>query len=187
MSSEAELAVRRLLFLWNARRIDRYHTDVCGKGFVLHRSDGIDETAEMLEASAARLVAAFPDIHTTADEIVRADEWVGARVTVRGTPEDAVFGDAPTGQPFVAEALVVYVVEDGKIAEEWTAPDFEPLFAMLARGTNGPVASSAPAASERWRSARTFVNEWRAGRFIPSTARPQSDFQKDMLPLAHGR
>jgi hypothetical protein len=189
MTREAELAVRRMFFLWNSRRIAGFHTDACTDDFILHRSDGTNETALMVEESARQLLARYPDIHTGLDEVVSEDAWVGVRVIVRGTMESEFEGADASGEPFVAQGLALFLIQDGKLAEEWATPDFDGLLELLGQDAeSGPDEKILPTrvTPPGTRAAgRAFVERWRGGQIASRDRLPQ-DFDRDVLPSIRG-
>jgi steroid delta-isomerase-like uncharacterized protein len=63
------------------------------------------------------------DGHWTVDELFSAGDRVVARWTGTGTHRGELMGVQPTDLPIRVEALSVFRVADGKIAEEWTVWD----------------------------------------------------------------
>jgi steroid delta-isomerase-like uncharacterized protein len=63
------------------------------------------------------------DGHWTVEEIVCAGDRVVARWTGTGTHRGELMGVEPTGLPISVEAISVFRVANGKIAEEWTVWD----------------------------------------------------------------
>jgi steroid delta-isomerase-like uncharacterized protein len=63
------------------------------------------------------------DGHWTVDEIFSAGDRVVARWTGTGTHRAELMGIDPTNKPISVEAISVFRVAEGKIAEEWTVWD----------------------------------------------------------------
>jgi steroid delta-isomerase-like uncharacterized protein len=74
-------------------------------------------TPEDLKAVAAAIRAAFPDWHSTPEEIVAEGDRVVERWTGRGTHRGEFQGIPPTGKVVVVPGVVFYRIADGKIAE----------------------------------------------------------------------
>jgi steroid delta-isomerase-like uncharacterized protein len=72
---------------------------------------------EGLKAFATSLRSAFPDWHSTLEELVVEGDRVVERWTGRGTHQGPFQGIAPTGNPVEVPGVVFYRIADGKIAE----------------------------------------------------------------------
>jgi steroid delta-isomerase-like uncharacterized protein len=70
-----------------------------------------------LKAFNAMFRAAFPDWHSTAEELVAEGDTVAERWTGRGTHRGELHGIPPTGRQVAVPGVVFYRVRDGKIAE----------------------------------------------------------------------
>jgi steroid delta-isomerase-like uncharacterized protein len=65
----------------------------------------------------AMFAAAFPDWHTTIDDVVAEGDRVVVRYTANGTHKGD-FQDIPaTGKPYTQYAIVIYRLTNGKIVE----------------------------------------------------------------------
>jgi steroid delta-isomerase-like uncharacterized protein len=72
---------------------------------------------EGLKAFAIALRAAFPDWHSTLEEMVVDGDRVVERWTGRGTHQGQFQGIAPTGKQVEVPGVVFYRIAGGKIAE----------------------------------------------------------------------
>ena len=63
------------------------------------------------------------DGHWTVEEIMSAGDRVVARWTGTGTHRGELMGIDATGKPISVDAISVFRIENGKIAEEWTVWD----------------------------------------------------------------
>jgi steroid delta-isomerase-like uncharacterized protein len=72
---------------------------------------------ENFKAFAVTLRGAFPDWHTTLEEMIAEDDQVAERWTGRGTHQGEFQGIAPTGRQVTVPGFVFYRVASGKIAE----------------------------------------------------------------------
>ena len=72
---------------------------------------------ESFKAFALTLRSAFPDWHSTLEEMIAEDDRVGERWTGRGTHQGAFQGISPTGRQVTVPGFVFYRVISGKIAE----------------------------------------------------------------------
>jgi predicted ester cyclase len=71
---------------------------------------------------------AHPDLSFTIDDLVAEGDRVTIRWTLRGTNTGPMLGRPPTGEPVVFQAIVIFRVADGRIAERWAGwkPGFAP-------------------------------------------------------------
>jgi predicted ester cyclase len=74
-------------------------------------------THEGLKAFAASFRNAFPDWHTTTDELIAEGDQVASRWTGRGTHQGEFQGMAPTGRAVTLPGTVFYRLAAGKITE----------------------------------------------------------------------
>jgi steroid delta-isomerase-like uncharacterized protein len=72
---------------------------------------------EGLKAFASTLRAAFPDWHSTVEEILVDGDRVVERWTGRGTHRGEFQGISPTGKMVAVPGVVFYRIAGGKIAE----------------------------------------------------------------------
>lgn len=87
--------------------------------------------------SLAWLIAQFPDVHMTIEELVGEGDIVVARTLTEGTNLGKLNGVfPPTGKRFVARQSHWFRVENGKLAEHWATRDDLP--AMLQLGVVQP-------------------------------------------------
>ena len=61
--------------------------------------------------------AAFPDWHTTIDDMVAEGDKVVVRITSNGTHKGEMQGIPATGKPYTQHAIVIYRLTNGKIVE----------------------------------------------------------------------
>jgi steroid delta-isomerase-like uncharacterized protein len=72
--------------------------------------------AAQLELYTA-LFSAFPDWHTTIDEMVAEGDKVAVRITSNATHQGDFQGIPATGKPYTQNAIVIYRLANGKIVE----------------------------------------------------------------------
>ncbi|MBV8219343.1 MAG: ester cyclase [Solirubrobacterales bacterium] len=77
--------------------------------------DGVRERVGLYQESV--------DGHWNVQEIIAAGDRVVARWTGTGTHRGELMGLEPTGLPISVEAISVFRIANGKIAEEWTVWD----------------------------------------------------------------
>jgi len=76
------------------------------------------------EEGLRMLFTAFPDLHADVHQIVDGGECVAVRFELSGTNTgDYRYLPAPTGRRATWEAIGIFRVADGKIAEIWGAAD----------------------------------------------------------------
>ena len=104
---------------------------------VIH-APGLD--TDQLKDFNRMMRTAFPDWHSTPEELVAEGEMVAERWTGRGTHRGEFQGIAPTGRRLEVPGVVFYRFADGKIVE------FHDLFDALAMLQQlGAVPGAAPA------------------------------------------
>jgi predicted ester cyclase len=86
-----------------------------------------------LERLERQFCIAFPDVHHTVDDLIAEGDRVVLRTTARATHRGEFEGIAPTDRSVEFTGLVVYRIQDGKIAESWGEIDFLRLFRELRR------------------------------------------------------
>lgn len=76
-------------------------------------------------ARVQRSLTEFPDLSATIDDMIASDDMVVVRLTYRGTQqgEFADIGAPATGRQAEWQAIVIWRVECGKLAENWTIAD----------------------------------------------------------------
>ena len=72
---------------------------------------------ESFKAFATTLRSAFPDWHSTLEEMIGEDNQIAERWTGRGTHRGTFQGIVPTGRQVAVPGFVFYRVRSGKIAE----------------------------------------------------------------------
>ena len=134
-----------------------------------------------------------PDLRITVEDIIADGDRAAVRSTVTGTPAGPYLGVDPAGRPMRFEAIDIWRVRDGLVAEGWHVEDVVAAlvdwgavtFASRPQDTAPPLAADAPAdpqgAVRRWyqalRSADTgvigtifgdhFVNHGPIGAGVP--------------------
>jgi ketosteroid isomerase-like protein len=72
--------------------------------------------------SMRRFRAAIPDVSFEILEMLADGDRVVVRLNIRGTPQGS-YGRIEPGGTFSSHALVLFRVEDGRVAEEWLFVD----------------------------------------------------------------
>lgn len=86
---------------------------------------------EALKQHIREFEAAFPRYEFIAEDIVAEGDKVAVRFTARGTHEGQLYDLAATGRSFEVPGLIIYRIENGKIAEFWLQADVMSLMQQL--------------------------------------------------------
>jgi len=78
---------------------------------------------EGLKRYWATVCAAFPDGHTTAEDLIGEGEKVVKRSSWRGTHTGELQGIPPTGKQVTLDTVSTYRIADGKVREIWWGYD----------------------------------------------------------------
>jgi len=123
MSAEGEALVRRFFEEFCNGRRTEVADEIIAPDYVSHGPQA--PPADGPEGVKAR-VAVYQDSldgHWDVQEIFSAGDRVVARWTGRGTHRAELMGVPPTGKQIGVDAISVFRVDGGKIAEEWTVWD----------------------------------------------------------------
>ncbi|HTT31018.1 MAG TPA: ester cyclase [Solirubrobacteraceae bacterium] len=123
MPSENEALVSRFFEEFCNQRRGEVADELIAEDYVSHGPqappaegpDGVRERVGLYQESV--------DGHWNVEEIVSAGDRVVARWTGTGTHRGELMGIEPTGLPISVEAISVFRIANGKIAEEWTVWD----------------------------------------------------------------
>ena len=121
MSEENKAVIRRLIEqVWNRRTLDAAD-ELFAPEAILYESGvplpGVGP-AVIKEAMGALWVA-YPDIRTTVDDMIAAEDKVVVRWSAVGTHQGVMQGIAPTNRKIAQNGIVIYRLAAGKIVEEW--------------------------------------------------------------------
>ena len=86
-----------------------------------------------LERLERQFCVAFPDALHAVDDLIAEGDRVVLRTTARATHRGPFEGIDPTGRSVEFTGLVVYRIQDGRIAESWGEIDFLRLIRELRR------------------------------------------------------
>ena len=117
--------------IFNEHQTDRAHDfltrDVKWHGGTLGTAEGVDNVAALVSG----FIAALPDLNATEKDIVAEGDTVAVRYVVEATHQGNLLGIPATGRRVRWEAVDVYRVSNGKIAEEWAADDMLAILVAL--------------------------------------------------------
>jgi predicted ester cyclase len=132
-------AVRRFWAGFNAHNLDVWD-EVCAAEFVNH-DPGLptpDADLPTIKQTIGGLIAAFPDIQSTEDDLVADGDAVVIRQTMRGTHRGAFMGVSPTGASVTFTGMWFARLEAGKLREQWVSFDALGLLRQLGAIPAGP-------------------------------------------------
>jgi predicted ester cyclase len=66
---------------------------------------------------------AFPDLHSTLEDLIAEGEKVAVRFTFTGAQQGALLGNAPTGKQVRVTAILITRLVTGKFVEGWITYD----------------------------------------------------------------
>jgi steroid delta-isomerase-like uncharacterized protein len=101
------------------RAADYLTADMKWHGGTLGTVEGRENFAGLISA----IVAALPDLRNVEQDIIAERDIVSVRAVVDGTHKGELLGIPASGRHVQWDAVDVYRVADGKIAEEWAADD----------------------------------------------------------------
>lgn len=93
--------------------------DVTWHGGTLGTVQGRDNLTGLIGA----IVAALPDLSNAEQDVIAERDIVSVRAVVEGTHKGDLLGIPASGKHVRWDAVDVYRIADGKIAEEWAADD----------------------------------------------------------------
>jgi predicted ester cyclase len=102
---------------WSSGNLDTAGRDFMTTDVIIHEPKVEGGSIEGLKAFATMLRDAFPDWHSTPEELIAEGDTVVERWTGRGTHERPLFGATPTGKQVTLPGVVFYRITDGKISE----------------------------------------------------------------------
>ena len=101
------------------RAADYLAPGVAWHGGTLGTVEGVESVVSLLRG----FIGALPDLRATERDIVAEGSLVAVLLTVTATHKGELLGIAATGRPVKWDAVDLYRLADGKIAEEWAADD----------------------------------------------------------------
>jgi predicted ester cyclase len=118
----------------NKANIHRFVDEALNRGIL----DVVDETrGEFAEQSKARIRAwrrAFPDFHTTIENMIAEGDWVAFQLRHEGTHLGEFLGIPPTGRRVDFRSMVFNRFTDGVVVENWGLHDHARALEQLREG-----------------------------------------------------
>ncbi len=133
---ENKALVRRWIEALNQRNLT-VHDDIFAPDVVVHEASGRHTTGVAHKQLMAVLLAAFPDLRVTLEDLIAEGDKVVARVLCQGTYQGrwqgpgGLLGIPPTGEPVTFGAMRIYRIAGGKVVEHWGETDYLGLMQQL--------------------------------------------------------
>jgi predicted ester cyclase len=133
---EPDAAVRRFFEeVWNRGNVAAADAFL-GQDFVSHNSLDLELLGpDGYGRGVLAFRSAFPDFHTTLEDVIA----VGDRVVVRGTDRGSHLGEfmgcPPTGQPVTTTWIEIFRMQDGKAVEGWVETDMKRFLDQISGAT----------------------------------------------------
>ena len=100
--------------------------------FVHHLTDPrLPPGRDAIKLLGQSIVAGFPDVHATVEELLADGDFVIERTTARATNSGEFNGIPATGKQVVWTEIHIYRLKDGKISEQWSEIDLLGLLTQL--------------------------------------------------------
>jgi steroid delta-isomerase-like uncharacterized protein len=97
--------------------------EVYSADYFLHDPAGPILGTEALKQFVATFGTAYPDIHTTIEDMIAEGNKVVWRYTVRGTHKGEFMGIAPTGKSITLTGILISRFAGDKVVEDWNNYD----------------------------------------------------------------
>jgi steroid delta-isomerase-like uncharacterized protein len=122
-TEENKELVRRYQEAYNTNNMDALD-EIVAPNLISHSlMPGLAPGRESLRQLQQLTLAAFPDFHTTIEDLIAEGDKVVARCTTRGTHKGEFLGIPPSGKPFTFTWISIFRIADGKIVEHWGEED----------------------------------------------------------------
>jgi predicted ester cyclase len=132
---ENKALVRRIYGLCNPGEIASTY-QFYAPGCIFHSLNG-DSSVEQVREFDSKVMAAFPDISYTLEDMIAEGDKVAWRTRFTATHQGEFLGVAPTGKKIEMSYLAMVKIVDGKGVEYWTSVDVSRLMRQL--GTSRPT------------------------------------------------
>ena len=123
---ENKSIVRRWIEAYNRRELD--FDAFIAPNYVDH-SNKVDR--EGLKQLLNVGLTAFPDWHETIEDIIAEGDKVWVWLSYTGTHKGDFMGLPPTGKKITSQAVDIYRIIDGKLAEYWNVTDNLNIFKQI--------------------------------------------------------
>ena len=127
MSIEANKEiVRRYQEAFNRGHLEALASLVAADLVTHSQAPGLPAGLEGGKMAHRSTLAAFPDLHDEAEELVAEGDTVVQRFTITGTHRSPFLGLQPTGRPIRFSGASFFRVRGGMIVEHWGVQDQSP-------------------------------------------------------------
>jgi predicted ester cyclase len=121
--------------------VERYFEALNGQQKTAERLEPLVGDRSLIEHVLA-FEAGFPGYELLIDDIIAEGDKVVVRVHSWQRHDGAFMGFPPTGKEFSITGIIIYRVEDGRIAEHWMNVDTGALLQHLQEGAAQPVTAT---------------------------------------------
>lgn len=115
--------IRSFVAAWNERDFDRFDILMADGATLAVSGLTFPCDPKGTRAIAEEWTTAFPDWHFELLALVAEDDLVVAHMPYRGTFTHPISGTAPTGRSAQVDEMVIFRIDDSKIAEAWEVYD----------------------------------------------------------------
>jgi predicted ester cyclase len=125
MSEQNKAVIRRLINeVWNRRAFDVADELFAPEAIIYESGVALPGAGPaVVKEGIGAICAAYPDIRTTIDDMIAADDKVVVRWSSIGTHQGVMQGIAPTNRKVAANGIAIYRFATGKVVEEWMNTD----------------------------------------------------------------
>jgi steroid delta-isomerase-like uncharacterized protein len=128
---ENKEVVRRWLEAWNTKDLNAAEV-LLAPDYVRHDANIPDIVGPQAQLQfIAVVLAAFPDVHFTMEQLVAEENLVVSRLIVRGTHQAEFMGVPASDRQVNFQSVEIYRLSDAKIAEQWVVMDVLGLLQQL--------------------------------------------------------
>ena len=121
------------LEIWSRGRLDLI-PEVYSPDFVGHFPGGTVHGHQGVSQRVASHRRAFPDWEEAIVDVVIENDKVVTRFQSSGTNLGPFLGQPPTGNVVEISEAAIFLLRDGRIAEQWVFPDMRAMQQQLSRG-----------------------------------------------------
>jgi predicted ester cyclase len=128
--------IRSFVTAWNEREFDRFNTIMAERAKLFVGGMTVPCDPDGTRAIAKEWTTAFPDWSFDLRALVAEGDFVAAHMPYRGTFTHPISGIDPTGRTAEVDEIVIFRIQDNKVAEAWEVYDEAGMWRQL--GVNRP-------------------------------------------------
>jgi steroid delta-isomerase-like uncharacterized protein len=129
--AEHEAVIRRWLDAWNTKDIDAA-VELLAPDYVRHDANFPDVVGPRAQRDFLDgMFRAFPDLTLRTDRLIAQEDLVAVHLTAYGTHRGEFMGISATEREVTVQAVDIYRLADGRIAEQWVIIDVLGLMRQL--------------------------------------------------------